>query len=149
MKAAPLAIVAVYIWIATGGVKGPYIITFLAICPLCVEGVITALEQIDQRIYYELKLTKVNIFKKFIYIFVPLITPYLFMAVLQSFGLGIKVLVMSEYICQSKNSLGQLIYNYKTNLDFTSLLSILIIIVLIVVIIEMLINHFKNKFKFN
>ena len=54
-------------------------------------------------------------------------------------------MLMSEYICQSNSSLGEIIYNYKQNLDFPHLLALLLLIVIIVSLIELMINLISKK----
>lgn len=145
LKSSPLAIISVYLWISLGANKAPYIITLLMILPVIIEGFISSLNNIDIMYINQLKTEDVSYVKKFFKIYIPLIMPYIFMTVLQSFGLGIKVMLMSEYICQSNSSLGEIIYNYKQNLDFPHLLALLLLIVIIVSLIELMINLISKK----
>ena len=145
LKSSPLAIISVYLWISLGANKAPYIITLLMVLPVIIEGFISSLNNIDLMYINQLKTENVSYIKKFFKIYIPLISPYIFMSILQSFGLGIKVMLMGEYICQSNSSLGEIIYNYKQNLDFTHLLALLLLIVIIVCVIELLINLISKK----
>ena len=47
LKATPLAIVSVYLWISLGADKAPYLITLLMVLPVMIEGFIAALDEID------------------------------------------------------------------------------------------------------
>lgn len=145
LKSSPLAIISVYLWISVGANKAPYIITLLMILPVIIEGFISSLNNIDIMYINQLKTEDVSYVKKFFKIYIPLIMPYIFMTILQSFGLGIKVMLMGEYICQSNSSLGEIIYNYKQNLDFPHLLALLLLIVIIVSLIELMINLISKK----
>ena len=70
------------------------------------------------------------------------------MTCLQTFGLGIKVMIMGEYICQSNNSLGNIVYLYKQNLDFTHLFALLIEVVILVFIVEIAVKIVKKKLNY-
>lgn len=145
LKASPLAIISVYLWIALGAEIAPYLITLLMVLPVMIEGLIASINNIDQIYIDALKLEKVSIFKKFYYVYLPMILPYIIMSFLQTFGLGIKVMIMGEYICQSNNSLGQIIYILKQNLAFDQLLALLILILIIVFLVEFLIKTISKK----
>ena len=67
------------------------------------------------------------------------------MIFLQSFGLAFKVMITSEYICQTQNSIGQVLYDAKSNLDMDVLIAWSIVIVVIVVIIELLFRYVNKK----
>lgn len=147
MKAAPIAIVSVYLWYSFSSNISPYIVTFFVINPIMTESFITSIDNIDDGIINELKLVKTSVFAKFFKVYIPLILPYIAMSVLQSFGLGFKVMVMSEYLCQTNNGIGKWIYNFTLILDYSYLLGFLIIIVVIVLIIEFVIRILQNKIK--
>lgn len=135
-KAAPLAIISVYLWISLGSDKAPYLITFLMIFPVAIEGFTTAIDQIPPALSDQMKIEKCSLIRKFFRIYIPLISPYITMIVLQIFGMGIKVMIMGEYLCQTPDSLGQTIYNFKQDLAFDRLLAMLLFIVLIIGALE-------------
>lgn len=145
LKSAPLAIISVYLWISLGAESAPYLITLLMVLPVSIEGFITSVDEIDKSYLTALKLENIKFYKKFFKIYLPLIRPYIFMTFLQTFGMGIKVMLMGEYICQTSSSLGQIIYIYKQDLSFSHLIALLIVISLLVAVIEIVINRFSTK----
>ena len=58
MKATPLAIISVYLWISLGPDYAPYLITFLMIFPVSIEGFITAIDQMSSK--YENMIKEMN-----------------------------------------------------------------------------------------
>lgn len=148
LKATPLAIVSVYLWISLGADKAPYLITLLMVLPVMIEGFIAALDEIDTIYLLTLKTENVSFIKKYLIIYLPLIMPYILMTCLQTFGLGIKVMIMGEYICQSNNSLGNIVYLYKQNLDFAHLFALLIEVVILVFIVEIAVKIVKKKLNY-
>lgn len=149
MKTIPLAIISIFLWLIFNGSIAPYIITTLIIIPLSIEGVITSIDGIDKVLIEDLKMINTNMFKSLIYVYIPLIKNYLLMVFLQIFGLGLKVMVMGEYICQTKNSVGKILSVVKSGVGYEDAMSELvawgILLVLIVVIIEILIKLIVKK----
>ena len=145
LKAAPLAIISVYLWISLGSENAPYLITLLMVLPVAIEGFIAAINEIDKSYIDQLKTENVSIIKKFFKIYIPLIMPYIIMTMLQTFGMGLKVMLMGEYICQTTSSIGQYIYFLKNDFYYDKLLAILIFVVIIVIIIEVVIKIISNK----
>lgn len=151
IKCSPLAIISVYIYLLNKD-AGPYIIIFFATFPIIYESIIAALKNIPVQIKQELALTDVNTIKKYFRIYLPLILPYALSSLILSFSIGLKAAIMGEYLTLSteNHSLGSLIYNYKTNVEFQKLLAILIFCVLFSLIIELLskflVKLIKNKY---
>ena len=145
MKATPLAIISVYLWISLGAEYAPYLITFLMIFPVSIEGFITAIDQMSSKYENMIKLENRSIFTKYFRLYLPMILPFIVMTILQTFGMGLKVMIMGEYICQTPTSLGRIIYDYKSSLSFSSLLGMMIIIILLVSLIELIIKLIANK----
>lgn len=146
MRAAPLAIISIYLWLTVGGKVAPYLITFLMVYPVLQEAMITSVDNIDKFIWYALKVEDMPFIVKYFKVIVPMIFPYITMSLLQTFGLGIKVMIMSEYLCQSKNSIGEEIMIAKSAFAYDSLLASLIFIVIIVIVIEFLIKRLSKKY---
>lgn len=147
MRSVPLAILSIFIFILIGAKKGPYIITILMTLPVIFEGLILGVNEIPEGITDELKTLNVKKNQKIIYIYIPMMKPYIIMSIIQALGMSFKVLIMGEYICQTKNSIGKELYNIKTDLDMAGLLAYGVLIVIIVLALEILVNILKEKLK--
>ena len=147
LKAAPFAVISIYIFYAFYQTKeiAPGIVTFLVVLPLSFEGLIGAINNIDKNIIDDLKMLEINTFKKFIYVYIPLCLPHIVTTLLQSFGLGLKVMIMSEFMSQVDGSVGGALFNIKYNYDYAYLLGWLVIIITIVSIIDMLIRIISKR----
>jgi NitT/TauT family transport system permease protein len=64
---------------------------------------------------------------------------------LQSAGLGIKVLVMAEFLAQTRNSIGNQLYLAKVNLEYDRVFAWTILLIIIAVILEFLIEYYVRK----
>lgn len=146
MRSIPLAIISIFLFILLNGVIAPIIITILVVLPIATEGILTAIKNIDQNILDDLKLVNTNIFASLFYVYLPLIKNYLLMVFIQTFGLGVKVMIMGEFICYTKNSIGKELSILKSSLDLSNLIAWGILIVIIVALVESLSKYLiKNK----
>lgn len=149
MRSVPLAVISIFLFILLNSNIAPFVITILVILPITVEGIISALDGIDQNILDDLKLINTDTFKSLFYVYIPLIKNYLLMVLVQTFGLGLKVMIMGEFICYTKNSIGKELSIIKSAFDLSSLIAWGILIVLIVTIIEiiskLIINYERKK----
>ena len=82
---------------------------------------------------------------KYTRIYVPLAISPMLITLLQGISLGVKVMVMAEYICSLNNSIGLIINNAKLELDFSTILAWLILLVVIIIIFDVSINLLKKK----
>lgn len=144
-KSVPIIVLSIFIWLIVPGKIAPGIITCFVAIPVVTYGLISAVDQMDKVLLDDLKMLEVNFIKKLIYVYIPYLSPYFIMIFLQSFGLAFKVMITSEYICQTQNSIGQVLYDAKSNLDMDVLIAWSIVIVVIVVIIELLFRYVNKK----
>ena len=148
MKASPIAAIAIYIFLIVRGEVGkplqPYIVTYLVTLPIILEGFIGAIDNMPNSIINELKITEGPKLYKYLRIYLPLITPNIVITLLQTIGLGFKVMIMAEYLCYTKNSVGVLIYNAFSMLEMAQLIAIIIEIVIIVLLGEFIIKNLKR-----
>ena len=146
IKACPFAIVSVYLYILLFKNKEiiPYIVCFLVVFPVIYEGVKHALN-IDRDIVSELSLLPGPRYMKYLKIYVPLAISPMLVTFLQGISLGVKVMVMAEYICSLNNSIGLIINNAKLELDFSTILAWLLLLVIIIIIFDRAINLLKKK----
>ena len=126
-----------------------YYIVGLVIFPIIYEGVLNGLETIDKNMLEEVKMlsnTNMLVIKD---IYLPLTFPHILTSLLQSFGLGLKVLVMAEFISNASPSIGNEIIYYKNDLgEMSYVYAWSIILVLFVLIIDFIINILKKKTSF-
>lgn len=150
MKSTPIACITILLFFLIGSTLSPYVIASLMVLPVMIEGLTTGVNNINQEIIDDLTLMPRKQIYSFFKVYLPLIKQHLIMTLMQTLGLGFKVMIMAEYICQTNNSIGKTIYNIKANFTtMTELLTWIIIIVFFVIIIEYLIKKVvvtkKNK----
>jgi len=143
-KTVPLVSVILILYVLVHFRVAPYIITMLMIVPIFYQVFLSGLKGIDQTYIdiYLLEDNKTNTSIKYLYY--PLIKPYIIIGLLQAVGLGIKVLVMAEFITQSRSGIGRLIYDAKINLDYATIYAITILLIVVAYLIERLIKRYEK-----
>lgn len=144
LRTVPVISITVIVLIVLGFQLTPYLITFLMLFPLIYQGVYGAIKNIDQELIDVYKLEDNHLFTRIIHCYIPLISQDIRTSLLQSLGLGIKVLVMAEYLAQTKKSIGNYLYLAKINIEFADVFAWTFILIIIALIFELLINHYKN-----
>ena len=101
---------------------------------------------LDKDVLEEVKLisSRFNI-KVFFKVYLPMIMPYIISSILNCFGLGLKVLVMSDLLSINENSIGYEILFSKSSLDITRIFSWSIILIIIDLLVEELIKFIDKK----
>ena len=144
-KTIPVIAISVFIWLLVGGKSVPIITTILVTVPVIIGGLVGAIDSMDQNLVDELKMVNNNHFISFFNIYLPYLLPYIFISFFQTFGLGLKVMVTSEYLSQTKNSIGKALYNAQSNIALDEILAWSIIIVIFVGICEGIIKRISKN----
>ncbi len=145
LKTIPVISVIIIMYILVGYQIAPYIITFFMIFPIFYQATYHGIKAINQDLLDVYHLEMENRYLEIKYVYLQNIKDYLILAFFQSFGLGFKVLVTSEYITQTNQSIGKLLYQAKINLAYDKVFALTIVLVIITVVVEMLMKFFKNK----
>lgn len=127
----------------------PFALSVMVTVPIMVEGLITAYDNIDKGIMDVLRLEQISFFKKIFKVYIPIMLPYILMTILQSFSLGIKAMVMGEYLSLTKNSIGFLLYQHQLWADSNVIIVILVLLFTISIICEIVVKILQTKIKNN
>ena len=145
MKSTPVIIISIFLFLLFNSSVSPFIITMLVTMPITTQSIFTSIDSIDPSIQDDIKMNNVHQLKAWFIVYMPLIKKHLLMSFFQTFGLGLKVMIMGEYICYTKNSIGQELSQIKSSFEISNLLAWGILIVLIVTISEKLINYIVKE----
>lgn len=145
MRTIPVAAIIIILLIIFGNTKSPYIITSLVILPIMYEGILVSFENIDQGIIDEVRmLSKLN-YKVAKDIYIPIITPQILSTLVATIGLGLKVMVMSEFIAQPNHTIGYMMLQEKNFLEMANVFAWTIILIIFVLIVEQVLKIIKIK----
>ena len=145
LKTLPMAAVIIMLLVMVGRSYSPYFIIGVVVFPLIYEATSNGLEGIDKDIKDEVKLLSGNNFQVFKSIYIPLTLPHILTSLIQSVGLGLKVLVMAEFIAETKNSIGEAIRFYKNEATTEYVFAWSIILIIFVLLVDSIINILKKR----
>lgn len=146
IKTLPIAVVIILLLIMFTREHAPMIVVGVVVFPLIYTATLSGLENIDSFIIDEVKMLSNNNIQIVKSIYLPLTFPYILTSIIQSFGLGLKVLVMAEYLSQPKYSIGNEIVFYQdvaVSMEYVYAWSM--ILILFVLIFEFLISYTTKK----
>ena len=78
-------------------------------------------------------------------IHIPLTFPHIISGIIAAFGMGLKVMVMSEVIMNPNNSIGQLIGLYSSTGDISIVIAYSLLLLLIVIVIDYILKYFNKR----
>ena len=146
LKTLPVATVIIMLLVIIGRSYSPYFIIGVVVFPIIYEGTLSGFESINKDIKDEVKIVTSNNLRVFFKVYLPLIFPNILTSLIQSFGLGLKVLVMAEFIAETNNSIGEIIRFYKNLAETEYVFAWSIILVLFILIVDTIINVIKKNY---
>ncbi len=145
-RSTPVICISVLFIILFGHTYSVYLITNLMLIPLFFEGLYQGFQNIDKNIVDAYRLDSQTNIKILFKVFLPINISYIKMLLIEGFGLGFKVLLMSEYLGNKDYSLGSLLFNsYQNNIDMTEIYAYTILILIISLLISYLTKILKEK----
>lgn len=144
LRTIPVIALTVILLIVAGNKLTPYYITFFMLFPLIYQGVFGAITSIDKELIDVYKLEDNNLLTGLTHCYIPLISNDIRTALLQSLGLGLKVMIMAEFLAQTDNSIGKAISFARVNLAYDEIFAWTLLLIIIAVIFELMINHYKT-----
>lgn len=145
LRTIPVLAIVVILFIILGSNASVYVIVFLMIFPLFYQATLDGIQNINPELMDVLKLEQAHLKESIRYVYLPLIKDDLMVVIFQSLGLGVKVLVMAEYIMQVNNSIGMSLYIAKINLNYDQVYAWTILLVILTSVFELLVHIYKKK----
>ena len=145
LRTIPVISIIVILLILFGYKITPFIITFLMVFPIVFQAAESGIKAINRELIDVYNLEKHDFIISIRDLYFPMIQKYLILSFLQSFGLGLKVLVMAEYLGQTRNSIGNSLYLAKTNLNYSEVFAWTILLILISFAIEHAVHRYQVR----
>lgn len=146
LKTIPIAVVIILLLIMFTREYAPLLVVASVVLPLIYTATLSGLENINSDIIDEVKMISENNLAVATKIYLPLSCPFILMSIIQSVGLGLKVLVMAEYLSQPIYSIGNELVYYKdiaVSMEYVYAWSI--ILISFILIVEFLISYTTKK----
>lgn len=136
LRSIPLASCIVIIMIIAGLNKTPYFVCSIMVMPIIYEGFCEGIINIDKSLmdFWRLN-SKINLLV-LTKVHFPLIINSIKLSFISAIGIGIKVVIMAEFLAGVKNTLGEAIILYSDLIAYDYVWAYSIIMILIVIIIE-------------
>ncbi|MCK7487895.1 MAG: ABC transporter permease subunit [Bacillus subtilis] len=140
----PVVSIIVIVLMFFGFRFAPYVITFLMLFPISYQAALEGVSRVDSELVDVYKLEDHHFGRMLLHCYLPLMAGYLRTAMLQSAGLGVKVLVMAEYLAQTPDSIGNRLYLAKAMLEYDQVFAWTIVLIVIALLIETAINRSRS-----
>lgn len=131
IKSTPVAsfIIIALIWINSENLS--VFISFLMVLPVIYTNVYKGIEEVDEKMKEMMKVFKVSLHKKYKYLYIPSVMPFLKSSFAVSLGLCWKAGIAAEVIGIPSGSIGERLYEAKIYLNTSELFAWTIMIILI------------------
>lgn len=146
LKTLPIVVVIIiFILFFKADIATEFIVSVVVI-PIIYESTLEGITTINKEIVDCVRLDSNINFNVITKVHFPIAFPFFITSLVQSFGLGLKVMVMAEYITQAKNSIGYEFQYYKNiSMEMEYLFAWSIILVAIILIIELIIKNIEKR----
>jgi NitT/TauT family transport system permease protein len=149
LKSIPIVAVVMILIIMFFKQNVRFIGTIVASCfvmiPIIYESMLLGFKSVDPWLIKASKIDGKTTFQMIRKIHIPLAFPHVLSGLISSFGMGLKVMVMSEVIMNPNNSIGQLIGLYSSSGEITLVLAYSILLLIIVIIIDYILKYINKR----
>ncbi len=141
VRAVPVAalIIVVFLWVKKENI--PALISFITVLPIIWANTESGILSADKGLYEMagvMGLGKGECFKN---ITLPAVMPHFTAAVSSSLGFAFKSGIAAEVICRSQNSLGELLWRFKNDIEYDGVFAVCVVIVLLSLAIELAVKR--------
>ncbi|MCR4676136.1 MAG: ABC transporter permease subunit [Sphaerochaetaceae bacterium] len=150
LRSIPMVIMVVVIMVMTKYERVPVIATSLFLIPLISEATCEGYLSLDKSLLDVYRLESDFSFNVFRSVHLPLMAGYLKQAYISAVGMGMKLVVSTEYLVQTKNSLGKAIHSssyFNEYQDIYAYALVMIMLVLLVSELPVLIGKISSRIK--
>lgn len=147
LRTLPIASIIIIMMVLLGRSFSLYVITFLMIFPIVYEASKHGVKNIPKPLKNHIALEGHPKWVILYHIQLPLSYPYIRTSLFQSIGLGFKVIVMAEFITQTRIGIGRELYNGSISIQYESVFAWTIIIIFIVTLFELLLNSLRKAYE--
>ena len=130
IRAMPVAVftIVVFLWVERGYI--PSTIVFLTVLPIVWSGMETGLRQLDPQLAEMARVFGMNRWDTLRHITLPQLRPYAGTAAVTGLGFAWKSGIAAEVICRTQGSLGDLLWGGKATISYDQVFALAAVIVL-------------------
>lgn len=145
-RSLPMIVLVVIIMVITKYERVPVIATSLVLIPIISEATCEGCLRIDKELIDVYRLHSNFNIKILFYVYIPLMAGYLRQAYINAVGMGIKLAVSTEYLVQTRNSLGKAVHSSSYFNEYQDIYAYALIMVLLVMLLSELPLWLNRRF---
>ena len=136
LRSIPMVIMAVIIMVITKYERVPVLATSLFLIPLISEAACQGYLNLDQSLLDVYRLESHFNFRVASLVHIPMMAGYLKQAYISSVGMGMKLIVSTEYLVQTRNSLGKAIHSSSYFNEYQDIYAYALIMIMLVLLVS-------------
>ncbi|MCR5584922.1 MAG: ABC transporter permease subunit [Lachnospiraceae bacterium] len=136
LRSIPMIVMVVIIMVLTKYTRVPIIATTLFLIPLISEAVCEGYRNLDPNLIDVYRLNGSFSMYVMTHVHLPLMAGYLKQAYISSVGMGLKLVVSTEYLVQTRNSLGKAVYSSSYFNEYEEIYAYALIMIALVLIVS-------------
>ena len=150
LRSLPMIILIVIVMVVTKYERVPVIASSIILTPMIAEAACEGCLRIDKELIDVYRMNANFNGRVFFQVYLPLMAGYLHQAWVNAVGMGVKLAVSTEYLVQTKNSLGKAVHSsayFNEYQDIYAYALVMILLVLLVTEAPILIGRWMSKVK--
>ena len=150
LRSLPMIILIVIVMVVTKYERVPVIASSIILVPMIAEAACEGCLRIDKELIDVYRMNANFNGRVFFQVYLPLMAGYLHQAWVNAVGMGVKLAVSTEYLVQTKNSLGKAVHSsayFNEYQDIYAYALVMILLVLLVTETPLLIGRFIRRMR--
>lgn len=135
LRAMPMIVLIVIVMVVTKYERVPVIASTMILVPMIAEAVCEGCRRIDRELIDVYRMNSAFNLTVLCHVHLPLMEGYLRQAWVNAAGMAVKLAVSTEYLVQTKNSLGKAVYQSFYFFDYQDIYAYALIMVLLVLLV--------------
>ena len=136
LRSIPIIVLVVIIMVLTEYSKVPVIASCLVLVPLISEATCEGCKRIDRELIDVYRLNGSFSARILFKVYIPLMSGYLKQAYVNAVGMGIKIVITTEYLVQTRNSLGKAVFSSSYFNEYEEIYAYALIMILLVLLLS-------------
>ena len=134
-RSIPMIVMVVVIMVLTEYERVPLLASSLFLIPMISEAANEGCRRIDRKLIDVYRLNSSFNLRVLFSVYLPLMAGYLKQAYINAVGMGLKLVVSTEYLVQTRNSLGKAIYSSSYFNDYQDIYAYALVMILLVLLV--------------
>ena len=134
-RSIPMIVLVVMVMVLANYSRVPYIVATLMLVPLISEATCEGCRQIDPELIDVYKLNSNFSLRILFTVYMPLMAGYLKQAYINAVGMGMKLIISTEYLVQTRNSLGKAIHTSGYFNEYEDIYAYALIMIVLVILV--------------